>query len=318
MKLGLSVTDFSWPVPAEQIGPIVSGIARRADQAGFDTLWTMDHFFQIRITGLPPESPMLEAYATLAYMAAQTSRIRLGTTVTSVAYRHPGVLLKAVTSLDVLTGGRMILGVGAGAPWNTLPAGMSPRDVETFGLGIPFPSLAERFERLEELLQIAHQMWRGDEQPYHGRHYQLLRPLSSPNSLQRPHPPILIGGSGEKKTLRLVARYGDMCNLFDLPGTGFADNLRHKLDVLQQHCHAVGRDYHEIEKTTATFLDLADHPGDGVKRFLDHLSGLADLGIDHAIVSPRRPWDDAILDAVAGIVADVHAIPTRHVTSAGG
>lgn len=311
MKLGISVTDFSWPVAAERLGPLVAGIARRADEAGFDSLWTMDHFFQIRITGLPPDSPMLEAYATLAFMGAHTSRIRLGTTVTSVSYRHPGVLLKAVTSLDVLTGGRMILGVGAGAPWNTLPAGLSPRDVETSGLGIPFPPLAERFERLEELLQIAHRMWRGDQEPYNGKHYRMVRPLNSPNTLQRPHPPILIGGSGERKTLRLVARYGDMCNLFDLPGTGFADDLRHKLDVLRQHCGEVGRDYDEIEKTTASWLDLAGDPRDALGRFLDHLSQLAELGIDHVIAGPRGPWDDAALDAVAGILPDVHAIPTR-------
>jgi F420-dependent oxidoreductase-like protein len=317
MKLGISVTNFSWPVPAAQIGAIVARIARRADEAGFDSLWTMDHFFQIRISGLPPESPMLEAYATLAFMAAQTSRIRLGTTVTSVAYRHPAVLLKAVTSLDVLSGGRMILGVGAGAPWNALPPGVSPRDVETSGLGIPFPSLAERFERLEELLQIAHRMWQGDEEPYDGKHYQLLRPLNSPNSLQRPHPPILIGGSGEKKTLQLVARYGDMCNLFDLPGTGYADNLRHKLNVLRQHCHAVGRDYNEIEKTTATILDLGDSPGDGLSRFLDHLWRLAELGIDHAIISPRQPWDDATLEAVSAILPDIHAMPTRQAARPG-
>lgn len=189
MKLGISVTDFSWPVPPARIGPIVSSIARRADEAGFDSLWTMDHFFQIRLSGLPPESPMLEAYATLAFMAAQTRTIRLGTLVSSVAYRHPGVLLKTITSLDVLSGGRVILGVGAGFPWNTLPPGISPRDVETFGLGIPFPSLAERFERLEEVLEIAHQMWSGDDSPYEGRHYDLLRPLNSPNTLQRPHPP---------------------------------------------------------------------------------------------------------------------------------
>lgn len=308
MKLGIAVTDFSWPIPTAQLGPVVTGIARRADEAGFDSLWTMDHFFQIRITGHPPESPMLEAYATLAVMAGQTSRIRLGTIVTSVAYRHPGVLVKTVTSLDVLSGGRMIFGVGAGAPFNTLPPGMSPRDAEATGLGIPFPSLAERFERLEELLQIAHQMWRGDEEPYDGQHYRLLRPLNSPNSVQRPHPPVLIGGSGERKTLRLVARYGDMCNLFDLPGTGFADNLKHKLDVLRQHCDAVGRDYDEIEKTVATSLDLGDNPGDGIKQFLDHLAELADLGVGHAIVSPRGPWDEAALDALAAVLADAHAI----------
>ena len=311
MKLGISVTDFSWSVPPTQIGPIVSRIARRADEAGFDSLWTMDHFFQIRISGLPPESPMLEAYATLAFMAAQTKTVRLGTLVTSVAYRHPGVLLKTVTSLDVLSGGRMILGVGAGAPWNTLPPGISPRDVEMSGLGIPFPSRSERFERLEDLLEIAHQMWRGDESPYVGKHYNLLRPLNSPNALQRPHPPILIGGSGERKTLRLVARYGDMCNLFDLPGTGFEDDLERKLDVLRAHCRAVGRDDTEIEKTTATVLDLGDRRRDGVRRFVDHLAQLAEIGIDQAIISPRQPWDDATLDIVADVLPDVHAIATR-------
>jgi F420-dependent oxidoreductase-like protein len=309
MRLGIAMTDFSWSVPAERIGPIIAGLARRADEAGFDSLWTMDHFFQIRITGLPPESPMLEAHTALATMAAHSHRIRLGTLVTSVAYRHPGVLLKTVTTLDVLSGGRMIFGVGAGAPWNELPQGVAARDVETYGLGIPFPSLAERFERLEELLQIAHQMWRGDEQPYEGRHYQLLRPLNSPNTLQRPHPPIMIGGSGEAKTLRLVARYADMCNLFDLPGAGFADDLRRKLDVLRGHCDTAGRDYDEIEKTTATMIDLA--ADEGLHRFVDHLHHLAELGIDQAIINARGPWDERSLDAVAGVLADVHAVPTR-------
>jgi F420-dependent oxidoreductase-like protein len=309
MKLGISVTNFSWPIPTAQIGPTVSRIAEFADAAGFDSLWTMDHFFQIRISGQPPEAPMLEAYATLAFIAGQTRRIRLGTSVTSVAYRHPGVLLKAVTSLDVLTGGRMVLGVGAGAPYNTLPAGVDARNVEIFGLGIPFPSLAERFEQLEELLQIAHQMWRGDERPYQGKHYQLGRPLNAPNALQRPHPPILIGGSGERKTLRLVAQYGDACNLFDLPGTGFQDNLSHKLDVLRAHCQAVGRDYREIEKTTSTFLDLGEDRAAGLRDFLDHLRALAAIGIDHVLVGPRSPWDDATLEAVAGILPEVHAMP---------
>jgi F420-dependent oxidoreductase-like protein len=311
MKVGISVTNFSWPVPTAEIGPRVTKIAQFADAAGFESLWTMDHFFQIRVSGEPPEAPMLEAYAALAFIAGQTRRIRLGTVVSSVAYRHPGVLLKTVTTLDVLSGGRMVLGVGAGAPWNTLPPGLSPRDVETTGLGIPFPSLAERFERLEELLQIAHQMWRDDESPYEGKHYRLARTLNSPNSLQRPHPPILIGGSGERKTLRLVARYGDACNLFDLPGTGFQDNLVHKLDVLRAHCREVGRDYDEIEKTTATVVDLGTDREAGLKRFLEHLLALAAIGIDHVLLGPRGPWDDATLEAVASILPEVHAIPTR-------
>jgi alkanesulfonate monooxygenase SsuD/methylene tetrahydromethanopterin reductase-like flavin-dependent oxidoreductase (luciferase family) len=227
--------------------------------------------------------------------------------VTSVAYRHPGVLIKAVTSIDVLSGGRVIFGIGAGAPFNDLPPGRSPRDFEVFGLGIPFPPLAERFERLEEVLQIALQMWRGEESAYEGTHYRLLRPLNSPNTIQHPHPPILIAGSGERKTLRLVARYGDMCNLFDLPGTGFADDLRHKLDVLRSHCEDADRDYDTIEKTVSTFVD----PDQGRASLLDHLAELAQLGIDHAIVSPRRPWDEATLDWVAAVLPGVHAIPAR-------
>src|ERR1700685_4654224 len=205
MKLGIGIGNFSWPVTTDEIGSVISRIAVTADQAGCDSLWVMDHFFQIRLTGLPPESPMFEAYATLGFLAGQTRRIRLGTIVTSVAYRHPGVLVKSVTSLDVLSGGRVFFGVGAGAPWNVPLAGPGTT-FEAEGLGIPVPALAGGFDGLEELLQIAHQMWRGDERPYQGRHSQLARPLNSPNSVQRPHPPILIGGSGERKTLRLVAR----------------------------------------------------------------------------------------------------------------
>jgi F420-dependent oxidoreductase-like protein len=305
MKLGVSMSGFPMGTEAGRMGPLLSRLACGADEAGFDSLWTMDHFFQIPITGQPPEAPLLEAYAVLAFLAAQTTRIRLGTLVTSVAYRHPGALIKAVTSIDVLSGGRVIFGVGAGGPFNELPPGRSPRDFEAYGLGIPFPPLAERFERLEEVVQIALQMWRGDETPYQGTHYQLLRPLNSPNTLQRPHPPILIAGSGERKTLRLVARHGDMCNLFDLPGTGFADNLKRKLEVLRSHCHDAGRDYHTIEKTVSTFID----PDEDRARVLNHLTELADLGIEHAIVSARQPWDQATLDRVAAIVPDVHAIP---------
>ena len=224
-------------------------IARRADEAGIDSIWTMDHFFQIRISGLPPESPMLEAYTTLAFMVAHTSTIRLGTTVTSVAYRHPAMLVKAVTSLDVLSGGRRLRSGRRGT--------------------------------------VEHKCGRGDEQPFEGKHYRMMRPLNSPNSLQRPRPPILVGGSGERKTLRLVARYGDMCNLFDLPGTGFQDNVRRKLDVLRDHCQAVGRDFADIEKTVSTFLDVGDDAGSGMARFVDHLAVLAEIGIEHAIISPR-------------------------------
>jgi len=305
MKFGITITTFPWP--AEEIGPLVSRIAVAAYEAGVDSLWVMDHFFQIRLTGLPPESPMPEAYATLAFLGGLTRRIRLGTLVTSVSYRHPGVLVKTVTSLDVLTGGRVIFGVGAGAPFNVTPAGPGTA-FEAEGLGIPFSSLAERFERLEEVLQIAHQMWRGDERPYQGRHYQLARPLNSPNSLQRPHPPILIGGSGEGKTLRLVARYADACNLFDVPGSQFRDNIAHKLDVLRQHCAREGRDFAAIEKTIATNFDLGEDPKAGAAELLIHLRELAAAGIEHVLFSPRRSWDEATFDAVASILPEVHAI----------
>ena len=311
MKIGISITNFSWPGPTPDIGARVRQIARYADEAGVDSLWTMDHFFQIRMSGQPPEAPMLEAYATLAYIAGLTQRARLGVAVTSVSYRHPGVLIKAVTSLDVLTGGRVTLGVGAGAPWNVPPPGLSTRDFEASGLGIPYPSLAERFERLEEVLQIAHQMWRGDEAPFIGRHYQLERPLNAPNSVQRPHPPILIGGSGEQKTLRLVARYADACNLFDLPGTAFRDNLAHKLETLRRHCDDVSRDYGEIEKTVASFLDLGDDVDAGLHGWLEHLAELGELGIEHVIVAPRGPWDVASLEAMCSVLPEAHAIQAK-------
>jgi F420-dependent oxidoreductase-like protein len=309
MKLGMALGNFSWPVPASELGAMISRLACQADEAGFDSLWVMDHFFQIRITGnLPPESPMPEAYATLGVLAGRTRRIKLGTLVTSVAYRHPGVLVKTLTTLDVLSGGRMYVGVGVGAPWNVEPQGPGTR-FEAEGLGIPFPSLAERFEMLEELLQVARQMWRGDDSPYTGKHYQLVRPLNSPNSVQRPRPPILVAGGGERKTLRLVAQYADACHLLDMPGTEYASDLRHKLDVLREHCAAAGRDYGEIEKTVGGTFDLGDDQEAGLAALLAHLRELAGLGIDHAIVSPRHAtWTEDNLAAVASILPDIHAI----------
>ena len=307
MKLGLALSNFSWPVPVSELGTTITGVARQADDAGFDSLWVMDHLFMIRLGGLPPESPMPEAYATLAFLGGLTRRITLGTLVTSVAYRHPGVLVKAVTSLDVLTSGRAIFGVGAGAPRNIEPAGPGTA-FEAEGLGIPFPSLAERFERLEELLQIAHQMWRGDESPYQGRHYQLARPLNSPNSLQRPHPPILIGGGGERKTLRLVARYGDACNLFDLPDPRFRSDLERKLRVLRDHCAQEGRDFAAIEKTVTSSFDLGEDRQAGAAALVAHLRELAAAGLGHVLVSPRGSWDQEILEEIMSIVPEVHAI----------
>jgi F420-dependent oxidoreductase-like protein len=259
MKIGLGIGDFSWPSGPAKLGSELAAVARAADESGFDSLWVMDHFFQIRMIG-PAENEMLEGYSTLAFLAGVTSRIQLGTQVTGVHYRHPGLLVKIVTTLDVLSGGRAALGIGAG--WN---------EEESRGLGVPFPTTSERFEQLEETLQIAHQMWRGDESAYKGKHFQLDRPLNSPQSLQRPHPPILVGGSGEKKTLRLVAQYADACNIFPGP------DMAHKLDVLRAHCDAVGRDYDEIQKTTA-FWDPIEFDDKGIDAVAEKLAGYAKLG----------------------------------------
>lgn len=310
MKIGIVLGDFSWPVPVTELAAQVTGVARAADEAGFDSLWVMDHFFQIRLTGNPPESPMPEAYALLGVLAGQTERIRLGTLVTSVAYRHPGVLVKTVSTLDVLSGGRMYLGIGAGAPFNPPPQGPGTA-FEGEGLGIPFPPLAGRFEMLEEALAIAHQMWSGDETPFAGRHYQLARPLNSPASVQRPRPPILIAGGGEKKTLRLVARYADACHLLDVPDGPLGGDLRRKLAVLREHCAAAGRDYREIEKTVNRHFDPGDGPAgtaSGRRAFLTRLRELAELGFGHVMVAPRGPWTKDNLSALTELLPDVHAM----------
>ena len=307
MKIGIALSNLSWPVPATELGPRITGIARAADEAGVDSLWVMDHFFQIRVTGNPPEAPMPEAYATLGVLAGQTERIRLGTLVTSVAYRHPGILIKTVSTLDVLSGGRMYLGIGAGAPFNPQPQGPgTPWEAE--GLGIPFPPLATRFEMLGEALQIAHQMWSGDETPFAGRHYQLARPLNSPACAQRPRPPILVAGGGEKKTLRLVARYADACHMLDAPDSPFGGDLRRKLEVLRGHCAAAGRDYARIEKTVSTSFDLGEDPAAGRREFLARLRELAGLGFEHVIVAAGGPWTKDTLGALTGLLPDIHAI----------
>jgi alkanesulfonate monooxygenase len=258
MELGVHVADFTWPGGPSTMASDLAAVARTAEEAGFTKLSVMDHVWQIRGFG-PPENDMLEAYTALGFLAAETSRIELLTWVTAVVYREPGLLAKCVTTLDVLSGGRAWLGIGAA--WN---------EDESRGLGLPFPPTAERFERLEEALQICLQMWSGDDGPYDGKHYQLARTLNVPQSLQRPHPKILIGGSGERKTLRMVAQYADACNLFASPDVG------HKLDVLREHCEAIGRNYDDIEKTVMMSLDASDVDG-----LLSRLHDLSELGIQH-------------------------------------
>jgi F420-dependent oxidoreductase-like protein len=286
LRIGLAVSDFTWPEGPPSIGRIFGRIARDAEQASLASLWVMDHFFQIPVFG-PPEHEMLEAYTTLAFAAGRTERIELGAMVTGVTPRHPGVLVKSVTTLDVLSGGRAWLGIGAA--WN---------EQESRGLGIPFPPLAERFERLEETLRIAHHMWSADESPFEGAHYRLERPLNSPNALRQPHPPILVGGSGERKTLRLVARYGDACNLFEYGGM---ETLRHKLEVLREHCVAERRPYEEIQKTT--YGQLAGT--ESAEQLLERFGRLAEAGVDLAIVEPPDEWREGSLGRLAEVVPTV-------------
>lgn len=259
MRLGLHVPDYSWPSGPAGLRSDLAAVARTAEDAGFDRLSVMDHVWQISYVGAP-EQEMLEAYTTLGYLAGQTRRITLLTLVTGVVYRAPALLAKAVTTLDVLSGGRAMLGIGAA--WN---------DEEAAGLGLFFPPTSERFERLEEALQVVLQMWSDDEGAYAGHHYQLGRTLSSPQPLARPRPRILVGGSGERKTLRLVAKYADSCNLFAGP------DLAHKLDVLRAHCDDVGREYDEIEKTVLLALDPGADGG-RVAELIDTLAGLAGMG----------------------------------------
>jgi len=289
MELGLHVSDFTWPDGPGALARDLTRIAAAAEDAGFAKLSVMDHVWQIGHLG-PPEHEMLEAYTTLGYLAARTSRIQLLAWVTGVVYRAPGLLAKMVTTLDVLSEGRAWLGIGAA--WN---------EEESRGLGLQFPPVAERFERLEEALQICLQMWGDEDKTYEGRHYRLERTLNSPPAPTRPHPPILIGGGGERKTLRLVAQYADACNLFA------GVDLEHKLDVLRGHCVAVGRDYDEIQKTVMAPLDPGPN-GEKVDDLLAELRRLAGLGFTHvqgsvpgvATITPLEILGERVIPVAAG------------------
>jgi len=279
MKVGLHISNFTWDGGAAELRFRLADIAQRAEQAGVDRISVMDHVWQIATNG-EPEEPMLEAYTALGWLAAKTERVKLLTMVTAVVYRDPGLLAKALTTLDVLSGGRAILGIGAA--WN---------EEESRGLGLFFPPTAERFERLEEALQICKQMWSGDEGPFDSKHYHLARTLNSPQVLSRPHPPILIGGGGEKKTLKLVARYADSCNIM----AADIDVAAHKLDVLREHCASEGRNYDEIERTAQSRFNLGEN-GENVNRTIEHLHAVSELGFTVAHgsligVSKNRQFD---------------------------
>jgi F420-dependent oxidoreductase-like protein len=270
VKVGLHYWNYSTPADPAMIAATLGETARVAEQAGFSGFSVMDHYLQIEMAGVTSaDEPMLEAYTTLAYVAARTERMGLGVLVTGVMYRHPGLLAKIVATLDVLSGGRARLGIGA-----------SWYEREQAALGVPVVPVAERFERLEETLQICHQMWSDDNGPFNGRHYQLAETLCAPGPLSRPHPPILVGGGGEKKTLLLVARYADACNMF---ATGPEDIAR-KLEVLRSHCDAEGRDYDRIDKTLLAVVPaLMDVDG-----FVAAAAAYAALGVTEMQVMPDR------------------------------
>jgi alkanesulfonate monooxygenase len=277
VDIGLHIADFTFPSGPAGLADDLTRIATTAEEAGFTRVSVMDHVWQIAVLG-PPEHEMLEAYTTLGYLAARTSRVELLAWVTAVSYREPGMLAKLVSTLDVLSGGRAMLGIGAA--WN---------GEEANGLGLPFPSTAERFERLEETLQIMQQMWSESEEPYVGTHYRLDRTLNRPQPLRRP--PILIGGGGERKTLRLVAQYAQACNLFNGP------DLEHKLDVLRGHCEAVGRPYDEIEKTVMSPLDVGER-GENVDALRTELERLAKLGVQEVHGWVPRVWELTPLEII--------------------
>ena len=291
MKIGLQIPSFTWPGGPAQIAGKLAEIARVADGAGFYSLWVMDHFFQISSVG-PHENDMLEGYTTLGYLSALTKTVKLGTMATGVIYRYPGILVKTATTLDVLSGGRAYFALGAA--WN---------EQEAKGLGTPFPPIGVRFELLEEALEIAKQMWSANNGAYHGKHNRLEETLCSPQPLSRPHPPILIAGGGEKKTLRLVAQYADACNLYGTP-----EIVGAKLAILKQHCAAFGRDYDSIEKTTLGTVDL--QPGKmNAKDVIAHCQALAAIGVQHAIfnipnvheIRPLEEFGRDIIPVVAGL-----------------
>jgi F420-dependent oxidoreductase-like protein len=267
MKLGVQLNSFDWKGGPESFASKLAEVARTAEGAGFDRLAVADHVWQHPIMG-GPEANEPECYSMLSFLAANTDRAGLTAMVSGVHFRHPAVLVKAVTTLDVLSGGRAWLGIGSGHYGE-----------EARGLGVPFPPQKERFEMLEEMVQIALRMWsgeRGDERPFEGKHYKLGRPLNLPQSLTRPHPPIMIAGDGEKKTLRLVARYADACSL--RPGP----QVPGKLDVLRRHCEDVGRDYEEIEKTCAFAFDVGEG-GEKVEELVGQLRRLSQMGIETVI-----------------------------------
>jgi F420-dependent oxidoreductase-like protein len=298
MKVGLQICSFTWPGGAEAIGPTLARIVRDADEIGFDSIWVMDHFFQIRGVGRP-EEPMLEGMTALGFMAAHSRQARLGLMVGGIHYRNAALWVKATTTLDVLSGGRAWLGIGAA--WN---------QEESRALGFPFPPLGERFEMLEETLQIAHEMWqgeRGSDEAFRGRHFQADRLMNSPQSISRPHPPIMVGGGGEKKTLRLVAQYADACNVFGSP-----EGIARKYAILDRHCAEVGRDPGEIERSTLQNVRIGPTSSartESPQQIIDRFGDLSDAGAEHIIFELKDADEPSYMETLGrDVIPALHAI----------
>ncbi|MDT5009885.1 MAG: hypothetical protein QOH57_1502 [Mycobacterium sp.] len=278
MKLSVSLTNYSWPT--NDIASQIASLAERLDSTAVDTLWVADHLLQADPASSPQE-PMLEAYTTLGFLAASTTRLRLGTMVTGATFRAAALLVKAVTTVDVLSRGRAWLGIGAGYNAD-----------EASAMGLHLPPTAERFGYLTELVQLARRMWDGNESAFCGTHLQLTHPVGRPLPVSG-RLPVLIGGAGEQRTLRLVAEHGDACNLFDIPDGG--QTLKRKREVLQQHCADVGRPYDEVERTVTTAVDNASG-----EPLLDSCVRLAALDVQHVVLITRgRPWTAADCDTIA-------------------
>jgi F420-dependent oxidoreductase-like protein len=285
VKFGLQVNSFTWPGGAAAIGPTLARVTRTADDVGFDSIWVMDHFFQIRGLG-PPEAPMLEGLTSLGFMAANSEKACLGLMVGGIHYRFPGLWIKAATALDVLSGGRAWFGIGAA--WN---------EEESTALGFPFPPLRERFEMLEETLQMAMAMWSdgsGTGEAFNGKHFTATRLMNSPQAISRPRIPIMIGGGGERKTLRLVAQYADACNVFGGP-----ERVAHKYAVLREHCERLGRPYDEIEKSTRQSVDP---DRESASEIVERFGALGEAGAQHIVFSVRGVSDTAKLERLAADV----------------
>jgi F420-dependent oxidoreductase-like protein len=291
VKFGLQVSSFTYPGGTPEIAPTLERIVRTADEVGFDSIWVMDHLFQIRSVGAVDE-PMLEGWTALGWIAAMTKRARIGLMVGGVHYRDPGIWVKAATTLDVLSGGRAWLGLGAA--WN---------QEESAGLGFEFPPLGTRFEMLEETLRIAHEMFEGElgsQRGLQGRHYRPTRLLNSPQSISRPRVPIMIGGGGERKTLRLVAQYGDASNVFGGP-----EKIHHKWEVLRRHCEAVGRPFDEIERSTLQGVRISLDGSGGAEtpdQVIERFGELGDAGAQHILFSVRDVWQTDKLELLGSTV----------------